>query len=67
MTISFNSSAVESGYVPEYAFKFVASSGCSITLPSTCKYCGGSAPTLTAGHTYEYNIADGLVVVGEFY
>lgn len=67
MTISFNSSAVESGCVPEYAFKFVANNGCAITLPATCKYCGGSAPTLTPGRTYEYNIADGLIVVGEFY
>lgn len=67
MTISFNSAAVETGYVPEYSFKFIAGTGCSITLPSTCKYCGGSAPIFTTGRTYEYNIADGLVVVGEFY
>lgn len=66
-TVAFNTIPVPSGYCAEYSFRFVAGSNCSITLPSGCLYNGGSAPTLTLGHTYEYNIVDNYVVVGEFY
>lgn len=67
MTISFNTTAEASGYCAQYLFKFTASSGCSITLPNTVKYNGGSLPTFTTGRTYEFNITDNLCVVGEFY
>ena len=56
-----------SGYTADYSIRFVAGSNCAITLPNGCKYSGGSAPTYTFGRTYEINISDDLVVVGEFY
>lgn len=55
------------GYTADYTIRLVAGANCSVTLPSTCKYSGGNAPTYTFGRTYEINISDGLVVVGEFY
>lgn len=67
VSVQLGQEGVESGYSVEYTFRFTAGSGCSVTLPSTCKYNGGQAPTLTAGHVYEYNIVDNLVVVGEFW
>lgn len=67
MTIIFGSSGVLQNHSVEYTFRFVAGSNASISLPIDCLYSGGSAPTLTAGHTYEYNIVDNLVAVGEFY
>lgn len=67
VSVQLGQEGVESGYSVEYTFRFTAGSGCSVTLPSTCKYNGGQAPTLTAGHVYEYNIVDDLVVVGEFW
>ena len=67
MTISLNATPVPSGYCAEYCFRFTAGSGAEITLPNTCKYNGGVTPTFTAGHIYEYNIIDNLVVVGEFF
>lgn len=67
ITIAFNSATISSNYCQEYMFQFVAGANCSITLPNTVKYSGGEAPTFVAGHTYEYNITNNLVVVGEFY
>jgi len=65
MTISLN--AGTSGYCAEYSFRFTAGTGAAITLPNNCKYVSGTAPTITSGHTYEYNIIDNLVVVGDFF
>ena len=65
MTISLN--AGPSGYSAEYYFRFTAGTGGTITLPNTCVYGAGEAPTLVVGHTYEYSIVDNLVVVGEFF
>ena len=65
MTISL--AAETSGYCAEYSFRFIAGTGGAITLPNTCVYGAGEAPTLVVGHTYEYSIVDNLVVVGEFF
>ena len=65
MTISLNSAPA--GYSAEYYFRFTAGTGGAITLPNTCVYGAGEAPTLVVGHTYEYSIVDNLVVVGEFF
>ena len=67
MTITLSETGLVSGYCAEYTFRFTAGTGASITLPNTCKYNGGAAPELTAGHIYEFNIIDNLVVVGEFF
>ena len=67
ITIVFNTSAEVSGYCAEYLLKFVAGSGCAISLPNGVIYSGGSAPTYVSGRTYEINICNGLAVVGEFY
>ena len=56
-----------SGYTAEYSIRLTAGPNCAISLPNGCKFNGGSAPTYTAGRTYEINISDGLVVVAEFY
>ena len=67
LSITFNTSAEISGYVAQYCFTFVCGNNASITLPASCIYNGGSAPELVAGRTYEFNIFNNLVVVGEFY
>lgn len=67
MTIAFNTSNEVSGYTKEYMIRFVAGNGCSITLPSTVLYANGQAPTYTSGKTYELDVVNGCVVVGEFY
>ena len=67
MTITFSDTGVISGYCVEYSFRFTAGTNAEITLPSGCVYGGGAAPTFVAGHIYEYNIIDNLVVVGEFF
>ena len=67
ITIILNVTPVISGYNSEYTFRFTAGAACSVTLPNTCKYASGAAPTFINGHTYEYNIVDNLVVVGEFF
>ena len=67
MTIAFNTSKEVSGYTKEYMIRFVAGSGCSITLPNSVIYANGSAPTYTSGHTYEINVVNGCAAVGEFY
>ena len=67
VTITLNATPVISGYSAEYTFRFTAGSACAITLPNTCKYGGGTAPTFTTGHIYEFNIIDNLVIVGEFF
>ena len=67
ITIAFNSSDEVSGYCSEYSLKFVAGNNCLVLLPNGVKYNGGSAPTYVSGRTYEINICNGLVVVGEFY
>lgn len=65
MSITLN--AGPAGYSAEYYFRFTAGTGGAITLPNTCVYGAGEAPTLVVGHTYEYSIVDNLVVVGEFF
>lgn len=67
MTIAFNTSKEVAGYTKEYMIRFVAGNGCSITLPSTVLYANGQAPTYTSGKTYELDVVNGCVVVGEFY
>lgn len=65
LTVSY--SAVTEGYMAEYMFSFVAGNGCGVTLPSGTKYINNTAPTFTVGRTYEFDIVQGLAVVGEFY
>lgn len=67
LTIVFNTSAEIQGYVAQYCFTFTCGTNGAITLPQTCLYNNGSAPELVAGRTYEFNISNNLVVVGEFY
>ena len=67
MTIVFNTSSETAGKVKEYTIRFVAGSGCAITLPNGVLYANGTTPTYTAGHTYEINIINNCAVVGEFY
>ena len=66
-TISFNTSAEISGYCAMYSMMFVAGQSCSVVLPNSVKYNGGIVPVYVADRTYEININNGLVVVGEFY
>ena len=65
--ISLEDNNVNGTYCKEYMFRFTAGSNCIINLPNTVKFNGGSAPKLTAGRTYEYNIVNNLAVVGEFF
>ena len=67
MTISFDTTKEVEGFTKEYALRFVAGSGCSVTLPNTVMYANGVAPTYTTGRTYEINVINGCAVVGEFY
>ena len=67
MTISFDTTKEISGYTREYTIRFVAGSGCSVTLPNTVKYANGTIPTYTTGREYEINVINGCTVVGEFY
>ena len=68
MSVTFNSSLVQSGMCAEYGFRFVAGSGAVISLPSGCKYLDGKSQfEFVSGRTYEFSIVDNLVVVGEFY
>ena len=67
MTVVFNTSAEVSGYAKEYSLRFVAGSGCNVTLPNGVMYVGSSAPTYTSGRTYEIDVVDNCAVVAEFY
>lgn len=67
ITISFNTSAEIANCTKEYTIRFVAGSGCNITLPNGTLYANGATPTYTVGHTYEINVVNGCAVVGEFY
>lgn len=64
LTVSFSGGT--SGYASEYMFRFIAGSGCSVTLPSGTRYLDDTAPTFTTGKTYEFDILEGLAVVGEY-
>ena len=66
-SVSIEFGTAVSGYTADYSIRLTAGSNCAITLPNGCRYSGGSAPTYTFGRTYEINVSDGLVVVGEFY
>lgn len=66
-SVSVSLGTAPEGRTSDYTIRLVAGANCSVTLPNTCKYSGGNAPTYTFGRTYEINISDGLVVVGEFY
>ena len=67
MTIVFNTSAEVTGYAKEYIIRFVAGSGCNVTLPNGVLYSGGITPTYTSGRTYEIDIVNNCAVVAEFY
>lgn len=67
MTIVFNTSAEISGYTREYTIRFVAGSGCNVTLPNGVLYANNTTPTYTTGRTYEINVVNNCVVVAEFY
>ena len=67
MTIVFNTSAEVTGYTKEYIIRFVAGSGCSITLSNGVLYSGGIITTYTSGRTYEIDIVNNCAVVAEFY
>ena len=67
MTIAFNIREEISGYAAEYIIRFVAGSGCSITLPNGVLYNGGTPPTYTSGRTYEIDIVNNCAAVAEFY
>lgn len=67
MTVSFDTTKEVSGYTREYIMRFVAGSGCAVTLPNGVKYANGTAPTYTSGREYEINVINGCAVVGEFY
>ena len=67
MSITFDTTKEVTGYTKEYMIRFVAASGCAITLPNTVKYANGEAPTYTAGRTYEIDIVNDCAAVGEFY
>lgn len=55
------------GKAAEYAFQFTASSsGCTLTLPSSVKWAGGTAPTINAGKTYLVTIIGALAAAGEW-
>lgn len=66
-TITFNTSAEESGYCNEYAIIFTVSDSITITFPNGIKYNGGNVPTYVVDRTYEAHICNGLAVIGEFY
>lgn len=67
MAIVFNTSAEISGYTREYTIRFVAGSGCNVTLPNGVLYANNTTPTYTTGRTYEINVVNNCVVVAEFY
>ena len=67
MNIVFNTSAETSGKIKEYIIRFIAGSGCAVSLPNGVLYANGAIPTYIAGHTYEINIVNGCAVVAEFY
>lgn len=67
LTIVFDTSKEVSGYTKEYIIRFVAGSGCNITLPNGVLYANGTTPTYTSGHTYEIDVVNNCAVIGEFY
>lgn len=67
MTVVFNTSAEVSGYARQYSLRFVAGSGCNLTLPNGVMYVGNSSPTYTTGRTYEIDVVNNCAVVAEFY
>lgn len=67
MVISFDTTKEVSGYAAEYIIRFVAGSGCNVTLPNGVLYNGGTPPTYTNGRTYEIDIVNNCAAVAEFY
>ena len=67
MVISFDTTKEVSGYASEYIVRFIAGSGCNITLPNGVLYNVGSAPTYTNGRGYEIDIVNNWAAVAEFY
>lgn len=48
------------GKASEYHLFLVAGAAVTVTWPSGIQWNGGSAPTITAGNTYEVSILDGV-------
>lgn len=65
LTITF--AAEESGIENEYKFEFVSgSTATALSVPSTVKWSGGSAPTIEANKTYQVSIVNNLAVYAAF-
>ena len=59
--------AETSGIVNEYMFEFVSgSTPTTLSVPSTVKWSGGSAPTIKANKTYQVSIVNNLAVYASF-
>lgn len=67
MAIAFDTTKEVTGYTKEYIIRFIAGTGCVVSLPNGILYANGAIPTYIAGHTYEINIVNGCAVVAEFY
>jgi hypothetical protein len=67
MVIVFDTTKEVTGYTKEYIIRFIADTGCAVSLPNGVLYANGAVPTYIAGHTYEINIVNGCAVVAEFY
>lgn len=59
--------AETSGIMNEYMFEFVSgSTATTLSVPSTVKWSGGSAPTIEANKTYQVSIVNNLAVFAAF-
>lgn len=57
----------DAAYMDEFMFEFTTgSSTTTLSLPSTVKWMGGSAPTIKTNKTYQVSIVNNLAVIGEF-
>lgn len=65
LTITF--AAEKSGILNEYMFEFVSGrTATTLSVPSTVKWSGGSAPTIEANKTYQVSIVNNLAVYAAF-
>lgn len=67
ISLTITLAAEESGIVNEYMFEFVnGSTPTTLSVPSTVKWSGGSAPTIEANKTYQVSIVNNLAVYASF-
>ena len=65
LTVTFGSETI--GIINEYMFEFVSgSTATTLSVPSSVKWSGGSAPTIEASKTYQVSIVNNLAVFAAF-